>query len=222
MSERRPRPGARERKREQTRRRIVEAAVELHSTIGPSRTSFSAVARKAGVTRPTLYAYFPDEPSLFAACSAHGLALDPPPDPRRWGETAEPWDRLRLALTEMYAYYRRNAGWIANIERDAPFMKMPDFGGRTIQSERGMLAEQLSSGFPATGRAQRLVQAAVGHALEFGTWRTLTQPTDLSDAEAVELMVALVRHGVQTGLSKSPDEPGPALSPIHASSRPPH
>ena len=199
MSERRRGTGARERKREQTRRRIVEAAVELHSTIGPSRTSFSAVARLAGVTRPTLYAYFPDEPSLFAACSAHGLALDPPPDPTRWVETAEPWDRLRLALTEMYAYYRRNAGRIANIERDAPFMKMPDFGGRTIQSERRMLAERLGSGFPVTGRSQRLVQAAVRHAVEFATWRTHTEPNDLSDAEAVELMVALVKHGVQTG-----------------------
>jgi AcrR family transcriptional regulator len=200
MSDRRRRTGARDRQREQTRRRIVEAAVELHSTIGPSRTSFSAVARKAGVTRPTLYAYFPDEPSLFAACSAHGLALDPPPDPRRWVDIADPWDRLRLALTEMYAYYRRNAGRIANIERDAPFMKMPDFGGRTIQSERQMLAERLASQFPLTGRSQRLVQAAVRHAVEFATWRTLTEPNDLSDEDAIELMVGLVRHGVQGGL----------------------
>jgi AcrR family transcriptional regulator len=196
MSERCPRTGARERKREQTRRRIVEAAVELHSTIGPSRTSFSAVARRAGVTRPTLYAYFPDQPSLFAACSAHGLALDPPPDPRGWVDVADPWDRLRLALTETYAYYRRNAGRIANIERDAPFMKMPDFGGRTIQSERQMLAERLASQFPLTGRSQRLVQAAVRHAVEFATWRTLTEPNDLSDEDAIELMVGLVRHGV--------------------------
>jgi AcrR family transcriptional regulator len=197
MSDRRRRTGARDRQREQTRRRIVEAAVELHSTIGPSRTSFSAVARLAGVTRPTLYAYFPDEPSLFAACSAHGLALDPPPDPSRWVDIADPWARLRLALTEMYAYYRRNAGRIANIERDAPFMKMPDFGGRTIQSERQMLAERLASQFPLTGRSQRLVQAAVRHAVEFATWRTLTEPNDLSDEDAIELMVGLVRHGVQ-------------------------
>src|SRR6266571_7110017 len=107
MSERCRQPGARERKREQTRRRIVEAAVELHSTIGPSRTSFSAVARRAGVTRPTLYAYFPDETSLFMACSAHGLALDPPPDPARWTDAVDPLQRLRLALSDLYAYYRR-------------------------------------------------------------------------------------------------------------------
>jgi AcrR family transcriptional regulator len=198
MNERPRQAGARDRKREQTRRRIVEAAVELHSTIGPSRTSFSAVARQAGVTRPTLYAYFPDEQTLFAACSAHGLAVDPPPDPERWSDVADPWQRLRLALTEMYAYYRRNAGRIGNIERDAPFMNMPAGGGRTLQSERQRLAGQLASPFPVTGHAQRLVKAAVRHALEFGTWRTLTQPDDLSDTDAIDLMIGLVEQAVRT------------------------
>ena len=205
MSERRPRTGARDRQREQTRRRIVEAAVELHSTIGPSRTSFSAVARRAGVTRPTVYAYFPDDRSLFAACSAHGLALDPPPDPQAWADIGDPMERLRRALTEMYAYYRRNSGRIANIERDAPFMKMPDFGGRTIQSDRRMMAEGLGSSFPLTGPAQALVQGAVRHALEFGTWRTLTAPYDLSDVDAIELMIGLVEGAVRRGLDASRD-----------------
>jgi AcrR family transcriptional regulator len=207
MSERRRQPGARERKREQTRRRIVEAAVELHSTIGPSRTSFSAVARRAGVTRPTLYAYFPDETSLFMACSAHGLALDPPPNPERWTDITDPRERLYRALTEMYAYYRRNAGRIANVERDAPFMKMPDFGGRTIQSERRLMVEQLSSRFPVSGRAQRLVEAAIRHTLEFGTWRTLTEPYDLADTDAIELMIGLVDHALH-GSFDGPDDEG--------------
>ena len=112
--------------------------------------------------------------------------------------------RLRLALTETYAYYRRNAGRIANIERDAPFMKMPDFGGRTIQSDRAVLAERLSSQFPPTGRARLLVRAAVGHALEFGTWRTLTQPNDLSDEDAVDLMTDLVELTVRRGNAALP------------------
>jgi AcrR family transcriptional regulator len=204
MKERRSRTGARDRQREQTRRRIVEAAVELHSTIGPSRTSFSAVARHAGVTRPTVYAYFPDETSLFIACSAHGLAVDPPPDPERWTDTVDPLQRLRLALADLYAYYRRNAGRIANIERDAPFMKMPDFGGRTIQSDRSDLAERLSSQFSVPGHAGRLVHAVVRHALEFGTWRTLTQRDDLSDNDAVDLMGDLVELVVSRGKEALP------------------
>ena len=50
---------------EETRRRIVAAAVELHTTLGPSRTTVQAIAEKAGVTRPTVYAHFPDARSLF-------------------------------------------------------------------------------------------------------------------------------------------------------------
>jgi AcrR family transcriptional regulator len=222
MSERRRQPGARERQREQTRRRIVEAAVQLHSTIGPSRTSFSAVARQAGVTRPTLYAYFPDERSLFAACSGHAMTVDPPPDPHRWAEVADPRKRLTMALTEMYAYFRRNAGRIANIERDAPFMKLPDFGGRTIQSERRMLAELLAASFPEKGRARRHVQAAVRHALEFGTWRTLTEPYGLSDAEAIELMVGFVEHAVRGSLDAPDGETSPTRNSLDTSGRAPN
>ena len=56
---------------EATRRRITESAVELHGTLGPSRTTISAVAEHAGVRRSTVYRHFPDETALFAACSAH-------------------------------------------------------------------------------------------------------------------------------------------------------
>ena len=50
-----------------TRRRITETAVELHGTVGPARTSISAVAERAGVRRSTLYRHFPDEAALFDA-----------------------------------------------------------------------------------------------------------------------------------------------------------
>src|SRR5438270_11413020 len=68
-----------------TRRRITEAAVELHGSVGPSRTTVSAVADRAGVQRHTVYRHFPTEAELFRACSAHFWELDPIPDPERWG-----------------------------------------------------------------------------------------------------------------------------------------
>ena len=37
----------------ETRLRITESAMELHGTIGPARTSVSAVAEHAGVRRST-------------------------------------------------------------------------------------------------------------------------------------------------------------------------
>src|SRR2546421_563163 len=105
-----------------TRRRITESAVELHGTLGPSRTSISAVAERAGVRRSTVYRHFPDEPALFAACSAHWRAANPTPDVGRWAAIEDPGERLRRALEELYGYYRRTDGMLANLLRDEATM----------------------------------------------------------------------------------------------------
>src|SRR3989440_3486768 len=107
---------------ERTRRRITESAVELHGTLGPSRTSISAVAERAGVRRSTVYRHFPDEPALFAACSAHWAAANPVPDLERWAAIEDPDERLRRSLEELYAYYRRTDGMLANLLRDEATM----------------------------------------------------------------------------------------------------
>src|SRR4051812_49797197 len=64
-----------------TRLRITESAVALHGTLGPARTSISAIAEHAGVRRSTVYRHFADEAALFAACSSHWRAADPAPGP---------------------------------------------------------------------------------------------------------------------------------------------
>ena len=86
---------------DQTRHRITEAAVRLHGSIGPARTTMSAVAREAGVQRSTLYRHFPTEAELFGACSRHWGSLNPPPDPAAWRQIADPAERLRTALDEL-------------------------------------------------------------------------------------------------------------------------
>jgi AcrR family transcriptional regulator len=190
-SEARRRSAARDQRRLRTRQRIVEAAVELHSTVGPARTSYSAVARKAGVSRPTLYAYFPHEEDLFKACTAHVFVIDPPPDPRSWAAIPDPVDRLPVALGALYAHYRRNEARMANILRDASAMKMPEFEGRTIQGDQAAFVEMLAAGWKAPAGRERYLRAVIAHALAFTTWQTLTRPHDLSDGEAAALMVAL-------------------------------
>jgi hypothetical protein len=62
---------------------------------------------------------FPDELSLFKACSAHNRSLNPPPDPEPWRLITDPQSRLRQALAEVYAYYRRNEQILSNVTRDA-------------------------------------------------------------------------------------------------------
>src|SRR5260221_8741887 len=91
----------------QTRLRITESAVALHGTLGPSRTSISAVAAHAGVRRSTVYRHFPDEAALFDACSAHWANANPPPELSAWSAIDSPDARLHVALDELYAFYRR-------------------------------------------------------------------------------------------------------------------
>src|SRR5262245_27188410 len=106
----------------ETRERIAAAAAELHGTLGPARTTVSAVAERAGVQRATLYRHFPDEPALFAACSAHWAAANPPPDPTPWTEIDDPDRRLRAALADLYRWYAGNEGMLANLYRDRAVM----------------------------------------------------------------------------------------------------
>src|SRR3954452_2257054 len=111
-------------RQEETRRRIVDATVELHTTLGPARTTVLAIAEKAGVTRPTVYAHFPDARSLFEACSGHVRATIPPPDPTAWHSIAEPSERLETALRQLYGYYERLEPLLENVQRDATVMPL--------------------------------------------------------------------------------------------------
>src|SRR5215203_7413908 len=102
-------------RQKETHRRIVDATVELHRTIGPLRTTISAIAEKAGVQRHTYYAHFPELKDLYQACTAHHMEQDPLPDPSRWAEISGPEERLRRALSEAYAYYGGNEALLTNV-----------------------------------------------------------------------------------------------------------
>src|ERR1700676_4372630 len=104
---------------QRTRLRITESAVELHGTLGPARTSVSAVAQRAGVRRSTVYRHFPDEASLFFACTSYWTEANPLPDVSRWIAIDNPAVRLTVALGELYAHYRRTERMMSNILRDA-------------------------------------------------------------------------------------------------------
>ena len=107
---------------EQTRRRITESAVALHEELGPARTSISAIAERAGVRRSTVYRHFPNEDALFAACSSHWRAANPPPDPSAWAAIEDPAERTETALRELYAFYARTQGMYASLLRDEPLV----------------------------------------------------------------------------------------------------
>jgi AcrR family transcriptional regulator len=185
------RPYRKRRRAEQedaTRRRITEATVALHGTVGPARTTVSAIAERAGVQRATVYRHFPDERALIAACSAHWSDENPLPDIAGWAAIEDPDARLRSALAELYAWYDRTEYMMEKVIRDAAVVEPLQQELAVAAGWYGAAADVLAggrSGDPATARA------AIGHALAFDTWRSLVRRQGLPPADAVDLMARL-------------------------------
>jgi AcrR family transcriptional regulator len=181
----------------ETRRRITEAAVQLHGTVGPAKTTVSGIAREAGVQRATVYRHFPDEEAIYAACTSHYDALHPPPEVERWAGLADPKERLRVALREVYAFYAETQQMLESTGRDIDRVpavrKAAAAMGAYLEEARSVLLRGRREGRRARGR----VSAAIGHALAFPTWRSLVREQGLGDEEAVELMVSLVGSAAQ-------------------------
>jgi AcrR family transcriptional regulator len=176
---------------EETRLRITQAAVDLHGSVGPARTTISAVAGRAGVQRATVYRHFPDEDALFDACSSHWMAQHPLPDPAVWAAIEDPDERLRVALGELYEWYDRGDYMLERTTRDVALVPALR---PSMEAFRGWLdaaADALLRGRPERGARRRRVRAAVGHALAFETWRSLVRHQGMSQSETIELMEAL-------------------------------
>jgi AcrR family transcriptional regulator len=182
---------------EETRLRITQAAVDLHGSVGPARTTISAVAGRAGVQRATVYRHFPDEDALFDACSSHWMAQHPLPDPAVWAAIEDPDERLRVALGELYDWYDHGDYMLEKTTRDVALVPALR---PSMEAFRGWLdaaADALLRGRPERGARRRRLRAAVGHALAFETWRSLVRHQGMSQSETIELMEALAGAAAQ-------------------------
>jgi len=177
---------------DETRRRITEATVDLHGSVGPARTTVSAVAERAGVQRATVYRHFPDEWALFDACSSHWMAAHPLPDLEAWSAIAAPEERLRTGLAQLYSWFERGEYMLERTTRDVAVV--PALEPAMARSAQWFEAatDVLLRDRPQRGARRRTVRAAIAHAVDFATWRSLVREQDLSRSEAIELMAGLV------------------------------
>jgi AcrR family transcriptional regulator len=182
----------------ETRQRIVEAMVALHRDVGPARTTISAIAERAGVERLTVYRHFPDERSMFEACTSHYATLVPGPDPAGWAGIEEPAERLRAALLAFYDYFRRAEDVLTHATRDVS--QLPALAAVLSPWEEfvGGVRGDLLEGWEVSTQGRPRLSAAISHALRFETWRSLARAEALQDAEAADLMVALA-HAAAAG-----------------------
>ena len=176
----------------ETRRRITEATVALHGSLGPARTTVSAIAERAGVQRATVYRHFPDEESLFAACSAHWIEANPLPDLGAWAKLGDADARLGTALEQLYAWFEHTEQMLERTTRDAPLVPAMQPARAAMAAWFEAVTDALLQGRGLRGRRRATTRAAIGHALAFETWRNLVRAQQLSQATAIELMRALV------------------------------
>ena len=176
----------------ETRQRIVEATVALHEEIGPAATTVAEVARRAGVSRLTVYNHFPADGDLFAACQQQFLAQNPVPDLMPALALEDPAERLQAVLTLLYRSFRRQAPMSAKVLHDRRALPALDaLLARTRDANMAHLTQTLTSGFSAKGAARARLRAVIALALDFWTWERLTQE-GLSDDKAAKLMTDLV------------------------------
>jgi AcrR family transcriptional regulator len=178
----------RARRQAETRRRIVAAAVDLHTSVGPARTTVSAIAERAGVQRHTVYAHFPDDGALFRACSEHWRGEHPRPDSGRWLALDAPEQRLRGVLLDLYAWYEEVEPDLVLFLRDATVVPANAEALAEGAEATAALVRAVSRGWPR----RKVVRAAIAHAVEFETWRSLVRGQDLSRKQAVDAMLQFV------------------------------
>lgn len=180
----------------QTRLRIVEAAVDLHGTVGPANTSLSMVAERAGVQRNTLYAHFPDLRSLQMACSGLSLERNPPPDAADWPPDRAA--RLRHGLKAVYAWYGANAELLGCVLRDAERHALTrEIAERRFGPFVAGWRETLGAGLTEPQRA------LLALALDFHGWRALVSETTMGPDAAAELMARAI-EGAEARQPASP------------------
>ena len=185
---------------EETRRRITEAAVELHGTVGPANTTVTDLAERAGVSRMTVYNHFPTDVDLFHACSSHWESRNPFPDPAAWREHEDPRIRLRTALSELYDWYDRKQGMLGKLLRDAPLL--PTFGAFMDEHWGGYMDAVLAELSRAWSDRQAVdgdrLRASLRLVVDFHTWRVLTE-SGISTATAADVAARMAAGAAAPG-----------------------
>jgi AcrR family transcriptional regulator len=170
----------------ETRARIVEAAVNLHEALGPAQTSIRAIAEAAGVQRLTVYRHFPDDASLFEACTSHYLGLHPPPQPAAWADIEHPGKRSYAALLAFYQYFRQTQNMWRVAYRDVDQLEALQAPMGRFEAYLDQVADDLVKAWDTTQATRKRLKLTLRHALRFITWQSL-KDAGLKDRQMAEL-----------------------------------
>ena len=170
-----------------TRARIVQAMIQLHQEVGPSRTTVSAIAERADVERLTVYRHFKDESEMLAACSHRYFELNPPPSPSAWTDEPDPARRSRRALQDFYAFFSRTAPMFEKVYRDASENRALKNVMDQFDAHLRAMADGLAAAWPRDKGAGKR-QLILRHAIKFSTWQSL-ESDRVGNGQKVDLML---------------------------------
>lgn len=171
---------------EETRRRILEASLKLHSDQGFAATSWQDIAKEADVAVGTVYFHFPTPDELIPACSALGMTLVPPPSIEIFAGIRSRRERVRRLVEELFTFYEKSRAPMTHTFAEREHMPAVGRLANEIQAAiRTLTAAALEPGATpgSVDRADAL--------LDFRCWQALVE-RGLTNEEAVEFATTLI------------------------------
>jgi AcrR family transcriptional regulator len=96
---------------EETRSRIITAAVAEYRERGVQRASISSIAARADVSRGTILNHFDDFDGVLAAVLESALSSIVVPDETVFGDATDRFERAHVFAAEMLRFYDRTEDW---------------------------------------------------------------------------------------------------------------
>lgn len=175
---------------EETREKIVRAAMALHLEKGVATTSYLDVAERSGVGAATVYRHFPTMGELVDACGAHVWQRIDPPRP---GDAVELFAgltgraaRIERLVGELDAFYARAADPLWSALRDQD--RVPELAVFAGEVRAGVVALVAAALGEPAGSKPVTIAAAVA---SFVGWRVLSE-TGIGTDERQAIMVAMI------------------------------
>jgi AcrR family transcriptional regulator len=175
----------------QTRRRIVDATLELHGEQGIAATSWDDIAARAGVGVGTVYRHFRSLDELIPACgevTSEVLALpDSQAVPSLFDGLDAGEERIERLVREAFAIYERGAPQLRAIRNEPDVHPNVAAVGEEVEASLDALVDAALEPF-AINRSDRAVVRAM---IDLNTWDAL-RAQELGQAEAVTAIAKMV------------------------------
>src|ERR687890_443384 len=156
---------------EQTRRRILEATLALHSEKGIFGTSWQDIAKRADVSVGTVYKHFPSIDELVPACGELMYAITRPPSledaPEIFAEATSLDERLGRLVEALFAFYERGAPYIETDFQERRLTAVVEWEAYMRATVAGLVREAL-----VTVRPDESTVQAVSALLDFSTFKS--------------------------------------------------